>query len=286
MKRAVLIMFASVVSVMAMAQLYALSMNGNVQIQREGKWQDLFIGDELQKTDIVQTEEFGYIVILDRSAGKKYSFQSTSPQSVDQLILSQEKKSPRLAREVVHGLYNMLRGRGNYPQESKNNTGGVTYRDMDENIIVASILNSHPQTSYAIDFILLDAATLQPTTQVYEGQSIIIQINNHSDTPLYVNFIDKEPNGKQSAVFNANDTIFYQDLYIPPFSSIRLNRRIEFYQANTTDQLILVAYQKPFDLEHVLILPLKETIKQNIHSVDEPIGIYQMNVPILSAGSY
>ena len=286
MKRAVLIMFASVVSVMAVAQLYALSMNGNVQIQREGKWQDLFIGDELQKTDIVQTEEFGYIVILDRSAGKKYSFQSTSPQSVDQLILSQGKKFPSLAREVVHGLYNMLRGRGNYPQESKNNTGGVTYRDMDEDIIVTSILNSHPQTSYAIDFILLDAATLQPTTQVYEGQSIIIQINNHSDTPLYVNFIDKEPNGKQSAVFNANDTIFYQDLYIPPFSSIRLNRRIEFYPANTTDQLILVAYPLPFNLSRVLEIMSDDEKLKNTNPINEPIGIYQMSVLIIPAGSY
>lgn len=286
MKRFVLVLFAVVVSVTAMAQLYALSMNGKVNIQRNGKWQNVFIGEELQKTDLLLTEEYGYIVILDRSVGKKYSFQSLSPQSVDQLILSQGRKSPSLAKEVVQGLCNILMGRKDFIDKN-NNTGGVTYRDLDEDFLVASILKTQPQTSYLIDFTLLDVATMQPVKQVYEGQYIIFQINNHSDTPLNVNIIDKEPNGKQSAIFKEKEKISYQDLYIPAFSSVQLmNYPTKFTPANTTDQLTLVAYPLPFNLTKVLeIMSDDETLK-NTNPINKPIGIYQMSVPILPAGSY
>ena len=286
MKRMVLVLFAFVFSVTAMAQLYALSMNGKVQIQRNGKWQNVFVGEELQRTDLVQTEEFGYFVILDRATGKKYSFQAHEAQTIEQLILMKSAKTPSLAKEVVQGLCNILMGRKDYIDKN-NNTGGVTYRDLDEDFLVASILKTQPQTSYLIDFMLLDMATMQPVKQVYEGQYIIFQINNHSDTPLNVNIIDKEPNGKQSAIFKGNEMISYQDLYIPAFSSVQLmNYPIKFAPANTIDQLTLVAYPLPFNLSKVLE-PMSEDNKlKNTNNVNEPIGIYQMNVPIIPAGSY
>ena len=286
MKRMVLILFAVVVSITAMAQLYALSMSGKVKLQRDGKWQDVFVGDELQKSDMVQTEEFGYFVILDRSVGKKYSFQSISPQSIEQLILAQNSKTPSLAKEVVQGLCNILMGRNDFIDKN-NNTGGVTYRDLDEDFLVASILKTQPQTSYLIDFTLLDMATMQPVKQVCEGQYIIFQINNHSDTPLNVNIIDKEPNGKQSAIFKGNEMISYQDLYIPAFSSVQLmNYPIKFAPANTIDQLTLVAYPLPFNLTKVLEIMSDDEKLKNTNPVNEPIGIYQMSVPIIPAGLY
>ena len=74
MKRFFSTISAFLVAASAMAQLYAFALNGKAQIQREDSLRDVFVADLLMEDDLLTTEEYGYIVILDRKNNKKYSY--------------------------------------------------------------------------------------------------------------------------------------------------------------------------------------------------------------------
>ena len=42
-----------------MAQYYAYGINGEVQIMRNGNWQNVYSSMELQASDLVKTSEYG-----------------------------------------------------------------------------------------------------------------------------------------------------------------------------------------------------------------------------------
>lgn len=269
-------------SIAVMAQMYAYSMNGKVMLKRDTAWQEVFCTMELLETDSIITEKYGDIVILDRGEKKTYALQSPVPSTIGQLIASYGQKSPVLLVEYIEGLYNMLMGHGIPNSDIARTSGGVTYRGANEDLAIAATLVQYPDSSYyPIDFTLLDEFTMSPITSVYENRSVIAQINNHSDTPLFIDIIDQDEQSNRTALFSAN-TISPMDLYIPAFSSVRLsNYPIMFAPADTRDQLRLVAYPLPFDLAHVLELSAHP---ENIISSDATgisIGCFQIIVPIL-----
>ena len=285
MKRIFWLVFIILLSITIKADLRVYSTQGLVEIKREGTWVQVFQGDELFETDSLRTEENGNVVLGDRTKSIPYSIQSPQVRLVKDLIRENKPHTIALSEEFMRGAYNFLLGR-----TTKEIVGepGTSSKGEDIDIAVASALKNKKGSSYLVELKLLDPSTMKPVSQVYENQPVIAQVSNHSNTSLYINILDKDANGQLSALFSyAYDTIFH--LYIPAYSTITLSGygyQFSLFPANTTDQLTLVAYQKPFNLERVLSLLLEETVRQTTNTINEPIGIYQMNVPIISAGSY
>ena len=286
MRRLFLILLAASLSLGTTAQLYVLSINGQVQIRRGNVWKDVFVSDILDETDILKTEPYGSVVIQDKKEHKNFPIQSTTPQSVKQLISKDRNKTPSLTLEFCRGVDKLVRGleslRALFPE-----TGGGVYKGENTNLLVAkALLSSEDSSSYQISMTLLDGGTLQPLEKVCVDQSFLIEITNDSDTPLFVNIIDRDETGKQEALIHVNDSCCLPGYYVPASSTIRVTSGTTFYPANTTDQLTLVAYPIPFYLPDVIELMNKPEIINDSAFVNEPIGIYQMSVPIIPAGSY
>jgi len=286
MRRLFLILLAASLSLGTTAQLYVLSINGQVQIRRGNVWKDVFVSDILYETDILKTEPYGSVVIQDKKEHKNYPIQSATPQSVKQLISKDRKKTPSLTLEFCRGVDKLVRGLGSlralFPE-----TGGGVYKGENTNLLIAkALLSSGNSSSYPISMTLLDGGTLQPLEKVCVDQSFLIEITNDSDTPLFVNIIDRDETGKQEALIHVNDSCCLPGYYVPASSTIRVTSGTTFYPANTTDQLTLVAYPIPFYLPDVIELMNKPEIINDSAFINEPIGIYHMSVPIISAGSY
>lgn len=286
MKRLFLILLAASLSLGATAQLYVLSINGQVQIRRGNVWKDVFVSDILYETDSLQTESYGSVVIRDKKTNKNYPIQSTTPQSVKQLISKDRYKTPSLTTEFCREIDNLILGirslRDLFPE-----IGGGVYKGENTNLLVArALLSLENYSAYPITMKLLDGGSLQPLEKVCVDQSFLIEITNDSDTPLFVNIIDRDETGKQEALIHVNDSCCLPGYYVPASSTIRVTSGTTFYPANTTDQLTLVAYPIPFYLSDVIEL-MNEPEKINESAfINEPIGIYQMSVPIIPAGSY
>ena len=271
-----LVLSLLVYSAFAAAQYYVYIVNGDAILQRKGQQLPLYTSTELFEEDIIQTSEYGNVVILDRYKNKTYSIQSSEPKPLRQLIVSSQSKSRSLAGEFIEGLYNKLFGKSDRDEAIYKTQGGVTYRGDPDDEIVAAALNAQGKSAYAISMTLLDLHTLQPVEQLRENQIVILQINNLSDTPLYVNVIDIDANNKATALFSTDEVEMIMNLYIPPLSNVRLsNYPITFAPAYTADRLILVAYPMPFDLAHVL------SIRDSIPAQFKPlIGRYDTTITI------
>lgn len=281
MKRLALLICLLPASLALFSQIYAYSCNGKVQIMRNGEWQDVFSTMELQLTDQLQTEEYGCVTVLDRTNSKLYSIQSLEANPLGFLIKNAQQKTPKLMAEYVQGIWNKLFGFEDKETEGLKTTGGVTYRGENETRDVAIGLLTQRRSYYPISCTLIDHTTNQPVEYVREGQTIIVQINNLSDTPLYVNIVDIDADGNQSALFPFDEKQTMLNLYIPALSNVRLQQYpIAFAPAGSADRLKVVAYPMPFDLNAVLEYLQSPDIHQNTTTANK-IGIFQLHVSIL-----
>ncbi len=257
------------------AQYYAYSMNGEVRLMRGGEWQKVYSSMELQENDLIQTEEYGNLTILDRTNNKMFSVQTVEAKPISQLMQTQ-KETKSLTAEYIIGMYQMLFG-GERP---KGTTPGVTYRGEAEEREIARALLHTRKSSFPISFTLLDLHTLEPVEQVREGQLIVVQFNNMSDTPLYMNIMDTEASGQQTAIFPLNEKQTLLTLYIPAFSNVRLHDYpITFAPGGTTDKLTLVAYPYPYDLRNVIDKMYEPDIRNATKHITD-IGIFQQTISI------
>lgn len=261
MKRFFFTISAFFVAASAMAQLYAFSLNGKAQIQREDSLRDVFAADLLLEDDLLTTEEYGYIVILDRKNNKKYSLQSPSPQSIHSLIMSQGGNAKTLPKEHIHRLYLLLMGNDSEDTFALLDAAGVTYRSENIDLTIAHTM-VQSATTEIVDFQFLDQFTLLPVPQVEEGQNVIIQIENHTDTPLYTNIIDSDPTGGKFVLLPVNTLDSLSDVFIPPHSRIRLKSNpISFAPGGTSDELTLIAHSEPFNISNVIRLIHSEALE-------------------------
>ena len=276
-KRLVSICFFIVMALPAFSQYYISSVNGNVQIMRNGKWQDAYVTMELQETDLVQTQNTGCLTVIDRANSKLYTFQSPQAISLNKLIANSQSKTKNFVYEYVEGVFNKLFGR---VDEQQNTAVGVTYRDKTEEREIARAISHTQKSDYLVSFLLLDYQTLLPLESVQESQIFIVQLNNMSDTPLYMNIIDTDSNGTQTALFPPDEKQTMLHLYIPPFSTVRMNQfPIYLTPAGTTDKLTLVASPMAFDIETVITMMNTDEGKMSSSDL-QAVGQYTTQVMI------
>ena len=283
MKRVLFLLYVVLVSITITADLRVYSTKGTVEIKRNGTWERVKPTQVLFETDSLRTEGNGCIVFFDRTNNIPYSIQSIQTRLIKDVLRENKPHTTSLPSEFIKGAYDILLG---YEKQPIVGEPGASSKGIDPDIAVASALKNERSTSYLVMLRLLESSTLRPVSQVYENQSIIAQISNNSNIPLYVNILDKDSKGELSALFPYSyDTIFH--LYIPAYSTITLSEyRFSLFPANTTDQLTLVAYPLPFNLSNVLEIMSDDKALKKSNNVNEPIGIYQMSVPIVSADSY
>lgn len=262
-----------------MAQYYAYSLNGQVRMMREGEWQNVYSTMELQETDLLQTEEYGNLTILDRTNNKMYSIQSADALPLRQLMLRQPG-TRSLATEYMIGMYKKLFNKER--TKGIETGGGVTYRgDAEEREIARALVHTN-KSSYTVSFLLLDIHTMEPIDRVQEGQPVIVQFNNMSYTPLYMNIIDTDAEGLQNALFPLDEKNTMLQLYIPALSSIRMQGYpFVFAPAGTSDRLTLVAYPYPFDLRNVIKRMAEPEVQKAVGTPKEGIGRFESKIIIL-----
>lgn len=277
MKRWLTLIALLVMTGTMMAQYYAYSMNGKVQLMRDGEWQNVYSTMELQETDLVQTEEYGNLTVLDRTNNKMYSIQSAEALPLRQLMLRQAG-TRWLTTEYIIGMYKKLFDKER--TKGIETSGGVTYRGETEEREIARALLNTCKSSYTVSFALLDIHTMEPIDRIQEEQPVIVQFNNMSDTPLYMNIIDTDADGIQSALFPLDEKKTMLQLYIPALSCVRIQEYpFVFAPAGTSDRLTLVAYPYPFDLRNVIKKMAEPEVQKAGSSIPE-IGVYQQTVQI------
>ena len=275
MKRFLVTIGVLFVALSVTAQLYVFSLNGRVQVQHADMWHDVYVAERLQEDDLLTTEEYGNIVILDRNKNKKYSIQSHHPQTIQSLISSQGANAPTLPKEYIQRLYVHLLGYDTEGSDEGQGSQGIRYRSESIDLSIAHAL-VQKSTTKKVDFLLLDQYTLEPVRQVEEGQRVIFQIENHTNLPLYTTIIDRDSKGEDCVLLPVSKIDSLSDVYLPPQATIRLaTLPVSFAPAGTSDELTLIAHSDPFNASEVLRMVQTEMANPATHdiSLEEPVDM-------------
>ena len=284
MKRCIFTICTNLLALCIMAQYYAYGINGEVQIMRNGNWQNVYSSMELQASDLVKTSEYGNLTILDRTNNKIYSIQATNAQPLEQLIQTTQRKTSRLSFEYIQGMFNKLFGREDASTESMRTIGGVTYRGEEEERNIAEALVNSAKSLYPVSFLLIDLQTMEAVEYVRNGGTYILQMNNMSDTPLYMNIIYTDEKGETSAMLPLDENQTMLHLYIPAFSNVRLTEfPLSFTPPGVINWLTLVASPMPFDLSSVIYYMQSSELQQaniSASTSSHTVGRYNMKLRI------
>ena len=283
MKRCIFTICMNLLALCVMAQYYAYSINGEVQIMRNGNWQNVYSSMELQASDLVKTSEYGNLTILDRTNNKIYSIQTTNAQALEQLIQNTQRKTQKLSIEYIQGMFNKLFGYEDARTESMQTIGGVTYRGEEEDRNIAGALVNSAKSSYPVSFLLLDLQTMAAVENVQNEGTYILQMNNMSDTPLYMNIIYTDEKGETSAMLPLDENQTMLHLYIPAFSNVRLTEfPLSFTPPGVINWLTLVASPMLFNLQSVIHYMQSPELQQTMSTSasSHTIGRYDMKLRI------
>ena len=93
-----------------------------------------------------------------------------------------------------------------------------------------------------------------PIKEIKAGEYANLLVSNNNDIPLYVNVIDIDGNLEWTAVIPKDEVEMMSSLLIPPHASVILPYPIQFFEPVGTDQLILLAYPMPFNVQRIINL--------------------------------
>lgn len=264
MRKILIILTAIILCSNAKAQYYVYEINGEA-FAKGTSWNPAYKTMSVQLSDYIRTDKYSSIVILDRNSDRLYTFQSTTPETLNTLIHEQKSSSHSLLKEVSQALFSALFKTNNKSMEAYNNTSGVTYRNEDDDLHIAQALNASCSNSNKVTFRFIDPVTGQAVTQGKVGGFTIVEITNNTPSGLYINIADFDSEGNVAPIFPTDENNTMTHLYMPAYSVVRLNNYpIEFYYPCGTDKMVLVGYEKPFNMMNVL--QLMETAKTSTSS--------------------
>lgn len=264
MRKILIILTAIILCSNAKAQYYVYEINGEAFVKGTS-WNPAYKTMSVQLSDYIRTDKYSSIVILDRNSDRLYTFQSTTPETLNTLIHEQKSSSHSLLKEVSQALFSALFKTNNKSMEAYNNTSGVTYRNEDDDLHIAQALNASCSNSNKVTFRFIDPVTGQAVIQGKVGGLTIVEITNNTPSGLYINIADFDSEGNVAPIFPTDENNTMTHLYMPAYSVVRLeNYPIEFYYPCGTDKMVLVGYEKPFNMMNVL--QLMETAKPSTSS--------------------
>lgn len=254
MRKILIILTAIILCINANAQYYVYEINGEAFVKGTN-WNPAYKTMSVQLSDYLRTDRYSSIVILDRNSDRLYTFQSTTPETLNTLIHEQKSSSHSLLKEVSQALFSALFKTNNKSMEAYNNTSGVTYRNEDDDLHIAQALNASCSNSNKVTFRFISPDTGLVANQGNIGSLAIVEITNNTPSGLYINIADFDSEGNVAPIFPTDENNTMTHLYMPAYSVVRLNNYpIEFYFPCGTDNMVLVGYEKPFNMMNVLKL--------------------------------
>ncbi len=275
MKTIKCILLFACIAVSVHAKLYVYDLNGTAECQRNKEWTSLYKTAELQESDVVRTQQYSSMVILDDSRKKLYSVQSSEPVTVKQLI-NQDENSVSLLKEAFAGIFSSMSKENSKSVEHYQQRGGVTYRGDNEDRAVAMALTNicgsdlrainNFQSGYPMELRLVNVANSAYTQEVAVGTVLVAEIENRSNKALYVNLLDIDVEGNKTILFPIDEELNMLHLVVPAYSTVRFNGYpIVIYEPEGVDHIIAVAYPQPFNMQRVLdMLPLKGSTTERV----------------------
>ena len=241
--------------------LFVMGINGTAEINKKGEWVSLVKAQALFDNDIIRTSRFGNITILDNERGKVYSVQSETGAQVQNLIATQKSSVKRIFKETIEVISDILFSKKDKATDNYQTTGGVTYRSDNADEMIAAWLKNNLNDKYEInnssfDFTLqvVDKYLNIPIQEIQAGDYANLLVSNNNDIPLYVNIIDIDGNQEWTAVIPKDEVEMMSSLLIPPHASVILPYSIQFFEPVGTDQMILLAYPLPFNIQRIINL--------------------------------
>ena len=268
MRRLTMILAALLMSLAAEAQYYVYESNGEALVRKNTGWTDAYKTMSVELSDSIRTAEYSSVVILDRTDSELYSFQSRQASTLENLIAGYKKSSKGLFREAIQGIYAAMFGKNEKSMDAYSKTSGVSYRDKDNDMIVAKALRAATSGTGDIYFRLLDRYTGEQLVEARVGQLAVVEITNNTGQELFFNIADFDSEGNVAPILPCDDQQNMLHLFLPPHSVVRLNEYpVEFYEPRGTDRLVLVAYPKPFNLMNVLqmLQLVKPAASKDVH---------------------
>ena len=270
------------------AKLYVYNITGSAQMKRAGEWSDLYKTCQLTETDSIKTDRYSSLVILDDSRQTLYTVQTTEAVTVKSIV-SQKEHTVSLLKEAFSGIMQAMRKDNSKSMEHYQMRGGVTYRGDDEDRTMAMLLTAkcsgnlqsvqNYQTDYPIHLRLIDTATGDYVSGAAVGSVLIAEVENLSSSNLYVNLIDIDTEGNTTILFPHDEEATMLHLIVPAGSTIRFTDfPFTLYEPIGTDQLVITAFSKPYNLQHVLqLMPLNG-------SASGKIGLFKTHLTIQPQG--
>ena len=263
MRKLIIIIVAVLLCTNLSAQCYVYGTTGDVFIKVDGAWKPAYKTMTVQPSNLIRTEQYSNVVILDRGNDKLYTFQSTAPASLESLMKSQAKSANTLLKEVAQELYIAMFKGDDKSKDVSNYTSGVTYRDENVDRYIAQALAFSRSNTDAVSLCVVDDLNGEVLSCARIGVLGVIEITNNSGENLYVNVLDFDSEGNISPIFPMDEYHTMTHLYIPANSVVRLrDYPVEFYEPIGVDTLVLVAYHKPFDIANVVKM-LQSVTPQN-----------------------
>lgn len=267
MRRLIFIIVATLLCTNLSAQYYVYETTGDVFIKVDDAWKQAYKTMMVQPSNLIRTERYASVVILDRGNDKLYTFQSTTPEALESLIKGQKQSSNTLLKEVSQELYVAMFKGNDKSKDVSNYTSGVAYRDENVDSYIAQALAYSRSNTDAVSLCVVDEFNGEVLPYARIGVLGVVEITNNTSENLYVNVIDFDSEGNISPIFPMDEHHTMTHLYIPANSVIRLkDYPVEFYEPLGVDTLVLVAYHKPFDIANVVRM-LQSATPQNASDV-------------------
>lgn len=267
MRKLIFIIVATLLCTNLSAQYYVYETTGDVFIKVDDAWKQAYKTMMVQSSNLIRTERYASVVILDRGNDKLYTFQSTTPETLESLIKGQKQSSNTLLKEVSQELYVAMFKGNDKSKDVSNYTSGVSYRDENVDSYIAQALACSRSNTDAVSLCVVDEFNGEVLPYARIGVLGVVEITNNTSENLYVNVIDFDSEGNISPIFPMDEHHTMTHLYIPANSVIRLkDYPVEFYEPLGVDTLVLVAYHKPFDIANVVRM-LQSATPQNASDV-------------------
>ncbi|MBR1807770.1 MAG: hypothetical protein IJ776_00065 [Paludibacteraceae bacterium] len=265
------------------ADIYVYQLVGESFLVKDKEETILYKTQQLQPTDLVRTAEYASLTLLDDKRKKLFTVQTTEPMKVEDII-SRPERTVSLLEEAFYGIFQSMRKDNQKSVAHYQQQAGVTYRGDNEDMAVAMALTaksstltalSNQQTDYPVLLRLLDLQTLQPVSTASVGMHLIAEVENRSNTVLYVNLIDIDTEGNTSILFPMDEQSSMLHLIVPAYSVIRFtDYPFTIYGPTGTDRFVLVAFNKPYNLKHALeLMPLQGNNTEKIGFYTTPLQI-------------
>ena len=256
MKTKILFAFLFVNLMVYADAIFVYSIIDTVEFYHDGAWNPAYKTLALDTDDSLRLSEFASISLLPQGDDTPHPVQFKGTLSVQEALQQSTPVKQSIIGETFKGIWHEIYRPGNVSMDYYNAKRGATSRGTASEFAMAYAIENTVISDYDISFALVDANTLQIIeSSVPENTHLILQVNNKSNTPLYVNLLDISQDGV-SPVMPIDENGLMGHLLVPANATVRfsdLPMQFSLY-GEGTDTIILLASSAPFDLAEVMEL--------------------------------